>query len=227
VDEASPQWVELRSPEEAVTWYGNLEADPSGNLSGRFTVSTSGAWAAKWRKAFEENKADEKRFLSTQFATEYPQALFDSITFENKGELDKPLRVHFRCDIPNAALSANDFLYVRPVIDFYITENPLKALERQFPVSFVSPKKVQYVLVLKIPEGYEVEELPAPAHIVLPNEGGRLQFQCARQTDQEIQVVIKLQLAKTEFPPEEYPLLREFFELVADKTRLQLVLKKT
>jgi len=87
--------------------------------------------------------------------------------------------------------------------------------------------KAQYVLNLDIPKGYAIEDLPQPARITLPNNGGKIQFSCGKTSETQIQVVLKMNIAQIEFAPSEYDGLRQFFELMADKVQFQLALKKT
>ena len=150
----------------------------------------------------------------------------DSIVFTNLKIYDKPLQIGFRCSIPNTATVVNDFLYVKPVLDFLLKENPFKNPSRTFPVSFASPMKAQYILHLTLPPGYVVEELPETARIALPDNGGKIQFSCTPKETGGLHLLLKMNISRLEFPPEEYSIIRQFFDLTAEKTQLQLVLKK-
>lgn len=220
-----PFWTEIRAPEESLTWFGELELDEMGESKGRFSISVTGETAAYWRKQMEESK-DKGDFLKKEFAPDYPEAKLDSLVFSNLNDYNKPLQVSFRCSIPNTATVLNDFLYVKPILDFLVLKNPFSSPVRRFPVSFAAALKSQYVLNLTLPKGYLIEELPEKARIVLPGEGGRIQFSCATLENHEVQVLLKMNISKLEFPTEEYGILRQFFDLIAEKTQLQLVLKK-
>jgi hypothetical protein len=113
------------------------------------------------------------------------------------------------------------------VLDFLFTENPLKSLKRDYPVDLSYPLKANYVILLELPNGYEVEELPEPDRIFLENNGGKINFSCSKSGNNTIQYTLKMNIAQWHFPPEEYLGLRKFFDLAAEKTQLQLVLKKT
>lgn len=220
-----PFWADIRPPEESATWFGELALNESGEASGKFTINVTGETAAYWRQKIEvsNNKSD---FIKKEFAPDYPEATLDSILFTNLTDFDNPLQISFRCKIPNTATALNDFLYVTPILDFLIQKSPFTSITRKYPVSFIAPLKSHYVLNLVLPEGYVVEELPEKARIVLPDNGGRIQFSCSQMENHHVQILLKMNLTKLEFPPEEYGLLRQFFELAAEKTQLQLVLKK-
>lgn len=52
-------------------------------------------------------------------------------------------------------------------------------------------------------------------------------FNCSENANGDVQVILKMNIAKTAFASEDYGALRKFFELMVEKTQLQLVLKKT
>ncbi len=224
VDEKRPNWVQIAAPEYSETWVSTMKINEVGEMSGHFTMLLAGPAATSWRIDLEGTK--EADFLKRHFASEYAERSFDSIVVSDRQALDKPLKVDFYCRIPNAATAVNDFLYVRPVFDFFITENPLKSLKRSFPVNFTYPRKAQYILLLQIPKGYSVEDMPEPIRSSLPNNGGKIQFSCAKISDTEVQVILKANLAQVQFMPEEYSGLRHYFDQMADRVQFQLALKK-
>ncbi|MFN0215076.1 MAG: DUF3857 domain-containing protein [Saprospiraceae bacterium] len=225
VDEKRPNWVEIGPPEYSETWFSNMKINEEGEMSGHMTMLLGGPAATTWRSDLEGAK--EADFLKEQFASSYAERSFDSITMTDIKAFDKPLKVDFYCKIPNAATPVNDFLYLKPVLDFFIMENPLKSIKRSFPVNLTYPIKAQYVLNLELPQGYSLEEIPPPARIILPDNGGKIQFSCGKISNSQVQVVLKANLAQLKFLPEEYEALRQFFELMADKAQFQLALKKT
>jgi hypothetical protein len=107
-----------------------------------------------------------------------------------------------------------------------VLKSPFKSLTRSFPVEFETPFKAQYILDLVLPAGYTLEELPQPARVNLPENAGKLMFNCSKNANGGVQVILKMNIAKTRFSPEEYGALRQFFEIVVEKTQFQLVLKK-
>jgi len=225
VDTLKPDWIELAPPEASTTWFGQLGLSETGEMSGQFSISVAGPVAAEWRKELADG-TKEKDFLKKHFATTHADIAFDSINIAELTNLSKPLKINFSCRIPNAANAANDFIYCRPVLDFFVTENPFKSPKRSFPVDFAHPVKATYVLHLSLPPGYTVEELPEAARVALEADGGKISFTCTNQSPTVIQLQLRMNLAKTSFAPNEYSGLRQFFDLAAEKTQLQLVLKK-
>jgi hypothetical protein len=224
VDVANPQWVDIRAPEKNITWLGHLRLLETGTVSGQFNLAASGPEATTWRS--ELDKIAPKEFLKKHFGLRYPEMTTDSTVVTDLDSLRRPLSIRFSCRIPDAAQIAGAFIYFRPVVDFLFDENPFKSLKRSFPVSFTFPLKAQYVVNLDIPAGYNIEELPEPVRISLPNDGGKLFFSCTKASERQVQLVLKLSLSQLEFLPDQYDGLRHFFELVAAKAQSPLVLKK-
>lgn len=225
VDKDNPDWVEIDAPEVSQTWYGKLQLLETGELTGNFTIQTTGNLAADWRSALSATEAPV--FLRKNFGAAGTEIQFDSIVFSQVEALDQPLGVKFKCVAPAAANVVNDFIYCQPVLDFYLLKNPFKSLTRSFPVEFSTPFKAQYIVDLVLPAGYAVEELPAAARVNLPDNAGKMSFNCSKNANGAIQLILKMNLSKANFSAEQYGALRQFVELAVEKTQVQLVLKKT
>jgi Domain of Unknown Function with PDB structure (DUF3857) len=225
VDAQKPDWIPLSAPETGVNWYGRMALTEAGELTGRFSFSATGSQATDWRTALRDS--DDKAMVKQIFSDLPDNTQFDSVVWTARDACDQVLKADFTCRIPEAAQAVNDFLYCKPVIDFLITENPLKSLRREFPVDLPHPIRGTYVLFLRLPPGYTVAEMPTGARISLPNNGGRVQFTCLQSEPGLLHITLKMNVAQTRFMPEEYDGLRQFFELAAEKVALQLVLKKS
>jgi hypothetical protein len=224
VDKNSPDWVDIGAPESTQTWYGKMQLSETGEMAGSFNIQTSGNFASEWRSRLDTTQAAV--FLRKNFGSSNLEMKMDSFAFSQMEALDQPLSVKFNCRISEAASVVNDFIYCQPVLDFMVLKSPFKSLTRSFPVEFETPFKAQYILDLVLPAGYTLEELPQPARVNLPENAGKLMFNCSKNANGGVQVILKMNIAKTRFSPEEYGALRQFFEIVVEKTQFQLVLKK-
>ena len=62
---------------------------------------------------------------------------------------------------------------------------------------------------------------------IVTDNGGKITFSCtSMEGSNALQVILKISLAQTDFPTEQYGALRQFFELFIEKSNTQLVLKK-
>ena len=224
VDKTQPNWIDLRPPEAIQNWYGKMRLDENGNMSGAVHLQLAGNAATEWRS--ELDTTGVPAFVHKKLSGLHSDMEFDSIVLLQPDSLELPLNVRFNCRTATAATVAGDFMYCRPVLHFTISENPFKALKRTLPVSFATPFKAQYVLDLTLPAGYAAQDLPVPLRISLPDNAGKLVFSCSENARGVIQVILKMNIDKTTFSPEEYGALRQFYEYMVEKTQFQLVLKK-
>ena len=103
--------------------------------------------------------------------------------------------------------------------------NPFRHESRTYPVDFATAQEETVMLTLTLPAGYEVNEMPKPTIVDLPDNGGRYLFKLAA-TGAEVQLVSRLNLRKLVYSVEEYEHLREFYHLMLEKQAEKLVIKK-
>lgn len=105
-------------------------------------------------------------------------------------------------------------------------ENPFKEAERLYPVDFGTQIEETFTATYTLPEGFQVEEMPKPVSMVLPDNGGRFLYQLAVTNGNQLQVVSRIILRKTRYLAGEYGPLRELFSRIAAKHAEQVVLKR-
>jgi hypothetical protein len=119
-----------------------------------------------------------------------------------------------------------DIFYFNPMFGEGYKENPFKSQERSYPVEMPYAIDETYILTLEIPEGYEVDELPKQLTVNLNEQGdGRFEYRIS-QSGNVVSLRSKIRLIRTNYLPEEYNQLREFFNLVVKKHNEQIVFKK-
>ena len=120
----------------------------------------------------------------------------------------------------------DDLLYINPLFGEAETENPFKSAERRYPVEMPYAMDETYVATIYVPAGYEVEELPKQIKILL-NEQKEGFFEYAiEKFNNIISLRTRVKLDRTFYSPEEYEMLREFYNMVVKKQSEQIVLKK-
>ena len=124
------------------------------------------------------------------------------------------------------SLEKEDVIYLNPMFGERYKENPFKSAERAYPVEMPYTFDETYVLSLEVPGGYDVDELPKSTRVnfdetgtsffeyIIGNNNGRISFRS------------RIRLTRSYFLPEEYEILREFFNLVVSKHNEQIVFKK-
>ena len=119
-----------------------------------------------------------------------------------------------------------DIIYFNPLMGEAYKENPFKAAERNYPVEMPYTMDETYNLQMDIPQGYVVDELPKSMLLKLNEENeGFFEYRIS-QSGNSISFRSRIRISRANFDPEEYEMLREFFNLVVKKQSEQIVFKK-
>ncbi|MEO6612999.1 MAG: DUF3857 domain-containing protein [Chitinophagaceae bacterium] len=119
-----------------------------------------------------------------------------------------------------------DIIYLNPMFGEAQKENPFKSAERSYPVEMPFAFDETYNLQLEVPMGYVVDELPQSLVVKLNEENeGMFEYRISQSGD-NIAFRSRVRISRTYFQPEEYEMLREFFNLVVKKHAEQIVFKK-
>ena len=104
-----------------------------------------------------------------------------------------------------------------------IKESPFTDATRDLPVEFPFQQSEAVSVVINLPEGYQVEEMPQPfvikadgltVHVLGTINGGRIQMR------------YKTTLEKTFYSQEEYQDLKVIFDQLVEHANYMLVIKK-
>lgn len=119
-----------------------------------------------------------------------------------------------------------DIIYMNPMFGEGFKENPFKSAERFYPIEIPYTMDQTFNLQLEIPNGYEVDELPKSIVVKLNEENeGMFEYRISQSTN-NISFRSRIKLSRANFQPDEYEMLREFFNLVVKKHAEQIVFKK-
>lgn len=119
-----------------------------------------------------------------------------------------------------------DIIYLNPMFGEGYKENPFKSAERSYPVEMPYGFDETYTLQMDIPTGYVVDELPQSMVVKLNEENeGMFEYRIS-QSSNGISFRSRIRISRAYFLPDEYEMLREFFNLVVKKQAEQIVFKK-
>ncbi|HMR92606.1 MAG TPA: transglutaminase domain-containing protein [Chitinophagaceae bacterium] len=119
-----------------------------------------------------------------------------------------------------------DIIYFNPMFGEGYKNNPFKSAERMYPVEVPYAMDETYLLRMDVPEGYALDELPKQVVVKLSeDEPSFFEYRIA-ESNGTISLRSRLYITRTYYQPEEYEMLREFFNLVVKKHGEQIVFKK-
>jgi len=76
-----------------------------------------------------------------------------------------------------------------------------------------------------LPDGYVVDQLPKPALVALPKNGGKFTYNVA-QRDNNIMITSIIKINQTTFTSDEYALIKEFYNQIIARQAESIVIKK-
>jgi len=179
---------------------------------------------------FESNSIREriKEKGRESFFNEYKKGWTGEIKMEKENidslnKYDYPLAIKYDF---NMKLDKEDILYFNPMFIEGIKENPFKSAQRFYPVEMPYAIDETYLLRLDVPKGYVVDEMPKQLMLKLNEENDGIFEYRISESNGIISMRSRLRISRAYFLPEEYEMLREFFNYVVKKHNEQIVFKK-
>lgn len=195
--------------------------DDKGNLVGS-TQQVPGYYESYdlRNKLKDKGKEEVQKDIRKDFGTEI---LISNFVVDSVDNYTAPVYIKYDFDIKS---EKEDIIYLNPMFGEGMRENPFKSAQRAYPVEMPFAMDETFNLQLEIPAGYVVDELPE-SMIVKLNEAdeGLFEYRIS-QSGAGISFRSRIRIARAYFLPEEYEMLREFFNLIVKKHAEQIVFKK-
>jgi len=119
--------------------------------------------------------------------------------------------------------TAGNMIYLNPLVFLPLHESPFTAADRILPIEFpYKHAEVQNVMI-KLPEGYAVEEVPKP--IIIKFDGATARITC-NVNDNMVSIQYKMNIDKTFYASTQYQGLKSFFDKLVESNKQIITLKK-
>ena len=203
--------------------FGMFTLDGTGEISGRIKHQYQDYEAFDFRESYNKVSEDsylenlEKRYNGIEIGEDYKRT--------NSNESYKPLIEDFSVKTNSFVDIIGDKLYFSPTLHYQRKRNPFTTESRNYPIDFIYPFQERYNLSYTIPETYEIESMPQPAAIALPDGIGMFRY-TVENKGRQIQVAVDLAINQAVVSEAYYLHLKEFFKHVVDKQSEKIVLKK-
>jgi transglutaminase-like putative cysteine protease len=195
--------------------------DEKGNFSGSATEFPGFYESYRLRNRIKEKGKDQ--LLNDIKKGFNADVEISNVTIDSLDKYDDPIAIKYNFDLKT---EKEDILYINPMFGEGDRENPFKSAERFYPVEMPYTRDETYLLQLEIPNGYVVDELPKQIMVKLnENDDGMFEYRIS-ESNGTISLRSRLRLKRSYFLPDEYEMLREFFNLVVKKHNEQIVFKK-
>ncbi len=196
--------------------YASFDSD--GDIEGKLNRVMTNQKAYSFNERHEKAK-DEEEF--TESVVNDAEASIDSCSLSGLGSMRVIETIYFK-KVPE---KAGDYIYLNPTLAPFMTKNPFSDQIRKLPVEFSTIENTSVQLILAIPEGYTVEEIPAPCNYT--GCGGDVQFTFFhKKTLNSLMTRLTLAVNRVIFSAEEYADLNQLFGKIAELSNSRIVLKK-
>jgi len=224
IDESNAGWISLKPAaidKHSCSYTFTLNVD--GTVQGQADHVREGYNALNFRKSVaaassvdDFYKQKEKQIANLEFTSKSIPTL-DSIY--------APVREKNEFKVTDAVDMSAGLILVNPLLFEATTRNPFKLKERQYPVEFPYPINETLLVNWVLPDGYVVDQLPKPALVALPKNGGKFTYNVA-QRDNNIMITSIIKINQTTFTSDEYALIKEFYNQIIARQAESIVIKK-
>ncbi len=202
-----------------------LKLSSDGVLSGDVTEVLRGDYAVTQRYALRSVSKDTDRIKHLESLLSHSLGTFQ-ITSAKVGNLDvhdQPFEYIYSFAAANYAKSAGNLLLVRPrVIGNWSSDILEKKEPRKYPVEFGGPMKNTDTVEIKLPAGYEVDELPLAADA--DYSFGSYHSKCEIK-EGVLLYTRSLEVKELSVPVDKLDQLKKFYRIIASDERSTAVLK--
>jgi len=152
---------------------------------------------------------------------------FHIVSHEKKLKYSDEKKITERINFEIENLIQGDNIYLNPFVIKFLDKNPFISSERNYPVDFGYPMKYQYILNVKIPDGYKLKSIPDTKSVTIPNNGGVLKLNVTENQIGSLNLFFTFELNGTHYTNDYYSGIKEFFnEAVKSQNQSLIVLER-
>ena len=215
----SGYWVNIQSyasGEETTVIEGHLNAD--GLMTCKKRRNLMGETAASLRKEWRTAKDSMEMIGKIQ-----ERDGIEVTRYQIDGKKDFSSKVRETMEFTKQFDATGDKIYINPLVTAPMKDSPFTDATRDLPVEFPFRQSEAVSVVINLPEGYEVEEMPQP--FVMKMDGLTVQV-LGTVKGSRIQMRYKTTIDKTFYSQADYQELKTVFDQLVEHANYMLVIKK-
>ena len=147
------------------------------------------------------------------------------VKLQNLKDLNQPIVEEVNFNKPNAVDFIGDKIYFSPTFMFGLKANPFLSETRDFPIDFDFPTESKHLIIVKIPEGFEIESLPISTVLEFEDDMLGYAYQ-VKKVNNTIQILTTFNINYSMISQTHYESVKDFFTKMVEKNKEQVVLKK-
>ncbi|PJJ84866.1 DUF3857 domain-containing protein [Mucilaginibacter auburnensis] len=217
-------WIDIKTPNsQSITRVLDLALNTDGKLKGKITFYSKGYSGYQKRQAIKKfNSVDE---YVENMDEKLPKIKIKNFTVSGVDTLDATISEVYEVEIDAYESMNHEKLSFNPFIFGQITTNPFKLNERSYPVDWGMPSDERFILNVKLPDGYTIENPPQNTTVALPNQGGLFAVVYSA-VDNTFSLSHVTQFRKSIYMPQEYPYLKELYNKIILSEKSEMIFKK-
>ncbi len=217
------RWINLQNVGESITQVNvNAAMQPDGEVKGERNILYMGNASLKERKAFRE-ASDSATFIASKSSREG----YDIVSCKMAGHRAFAPEVREEIQFVSHAEATADHIYYSPFAEVPVKANPFAPDEnRLLPVEFSCRQNYSMNIHLKLPDGWQLEEKPENSTITTYDRSITGQVAYEQADDKTLNIQYQFRLARVNYDSKQYPTLRQLFDLLANRSKDVIVLKK-
>ena len=225
-DKQNPRWVTIDVPSSRKVTMVEMELNADGTMTTKLQGRLENYFAFEGRNILHRATAEREKPVVCEIAAGFPQSTVTSFTLlEDKGNRPEVMNYEAQLSVP-AGETMNDYLYLQAVLVPVLDGDLADTEERTMPIDFAYPWEQRYIANIRLPEGYALEEAPAPIRVKAADGSMLASFSAEQNAPGLVSVSLTVQLGRTVYAAHEYPALRDMYRRVIELQESLLVLKR-
>jgi hypothetical protein len=215
--------ISLTPNKKAMSNYNLMvKIDDVGDLTGKYRATYKSHRAMSFRKSYSSSNEEEyiRELEKNQGDIEIEN--YKQTNFQN---VYKPVMESYEFVWEEFMTGEGDKMYISPMLFFRTKENPFKLDERSYPIDFVYPEQKKYRILFQIPEGYQVESVPEPMYLKLPDNIGAYKYNLVAKGN-SLQLNASFDINVPIIGSDYYGALKEMFAGIIKKEGEKVILSK-
>ncbi|MFP3593824.1 transglutaminase-like domain-containing protein [Chryseobacterium sp. SIMBA_038] len=193
----------------------NAKINEDGSISGTYSDKDTGTYAMFAKESYDDNSDKYKKQYKENFAIDFTG--IDSKVLES-GDFESTMK--FSSD--NLIDRVGKKMIINPMLFLNKNSNEFdQTEERKYTIDFISPYTKVKKVVLEIPEGYTIEELPKSKKIVTEDKEIAYSY-VIEQKGNTLEIISTTTVKSADYPKDYYPAFKQIWG-VASKSENQVI----
>lgn len=146
-------------------------------------------------------------------------------SLQNEKEFNLPVIETYSFTGNNLSELIGGKIYINPMLFLTRKQNPFKQENREYPVDYGFPFQDKYAINIQVPEGYKVENLPAPITLTMNENLGVFKY-LTNLSGNTIQISVSNQINSSIVLSEDYLALKSYYQKMIEKQNEKIILTK-